>query len=47
MTDFKLKDCAEKLESLEKKDRAAMLWQWIKHEHINLAQFKELIKYCL
>jgi len=44
--DFFLHELIHKLENTEKDRRAVMVWQWVKQNHINLKQFKVLIKMC-
>jgi len=45
MKDFKIMECIEKLEPLEKEKRIAIVWQWIKEGYVNLKQFKALLDY--
>jgi hypothetical protein len=46
MKDFKLEDCKIKLQPLDEDDKFKMIYQWVKQEHITLAQFKMLVSYC-
>lgn len=43
MKDFKLEDCIDKLQLLDEDDKLKMIYQWVKQEHISLAQFRKLI----
>lgn len=48
MKDYKLDDCINKLKTIEcVDDRLQIIWNWMKQDHINLQQFKLLIKYYL
>ena len=47
MEDFKLKECINKINNIQKEERINMLWQWCRQGNINLKQFKVLLNYCL
>jgi len=42
---FKIKDLKERLDKENVDNKHKMLFMWIKQEHINLTEYKELAKY--
>ena len=45
LTPMELSDMGMKLQKLNIDERAKLIWMWIKQDHINLKEFKELLPY--